>query len=62
MAQDEARDGDQQLPIGDLVFLIDDELERVLAANGGLRIGYRGGPWGGQFVVEFVQAQGGCSC
>jgi hypothetical protein len=62
VAQDDARDGDQQLTIGELVFLIDDELERVLTTNGGLRIGYRASALGGEFAVEFAEAHEGCSC
>lgn len=62
MAQDDARDGDQQLTIGELVFLIDAELERVLNTNGGLTIGYRTNPWGGDFDVKFGKAHEGCSC
>jgi hypothetical protein len=60
VARDDARDGDQQVRIGDLTFLIDDEMERSLTGYGGLQIGYSSSPWGGGFTIQFSGVGGGC--
>jgi len=54
VTRDKAAEGDNVVEIGTLSFLYDAEMERVLRDYGGIRIGYRSGPWGGGFTLDLV--------
>ena len=60
MTRDEARDDDEQITIGELTFVVDPEVKQILVGQGGLRIDYQSGGWGGGFSIAFNRGGGCC--